>query len=70
MTTESFPKTNRSPPFRRWTVGSAKPKKGETDGAVMKVELEKLDPASGSMVCVDLSGDRPCRVRDLDFLAG
>jgi hypothetical protein len=61
---ESFPKTNRSPPFLRWTVGSAKPKKGKTDGAVITVNIAKLDPASGGMVCVDLSGDK----RDSDTL--
>ena len=60
----SPPQINPSPPFLRWTVGSAKPKKGKTDGAVMKVNIAKLDPASGGMVCVDLSGDK----RDSDTL--
>jgi hypothetical protein len=49
--------SNRSPPFLRWTVGAAKPKKGKTDGTVMTVNIAKLDPTNGGSVCVDLSGD-------------
>jgi hypothetical protein len=49
--------SNRSAPFLRWTVGSAKPKKGKTDGAVITVNIAKLDPINGGTVCVDLSGD-------------
>jgi hypothetical protein len=48
---------NHSPPFLRWTVGDAQPKAGKTDGAVMTVNIAKLDPTNGGLVCVDLSGD-------------